>query len=354
MVQIQKVLEAAVAREAEDVILTVGRPPMLRLGTELEPVKTETLEPEDTVSLMKSITPERYQQQLQEEGSADFGFSFEEQGRFRVAIFRQSGNVCVVLRLIPDRIRGFDELGLGDEIKELLYKPRGLVLVTGPTGSGKTTTLATMIDYVNRHRKQHIITIEDPVEYIHEHKKSVISQRELGTDVPDFARALSTALRQAPDVILVGEMRDLESTRLAIRAAETGHLVFSTVHTQSAHTTVDRIIDEFPHEQQEQVRSQLSTSLLAVLSQTLLPRKNEDGMVAAFEILLVDPAVRNLIREKKTFRIDSVIQTNRKKGMRLMDHSLLELYRDGVITRENVLSRCRYTEDVMEKMKQIA
>ena len=354
MVQIQKVLEAAVAHEAEDIILTVGRPPMLRLGTELEPVQTKTLEPEDTVALMKSITPERYQQQLQENGSADFGFSFEDKGRFRVAVFRQSGNICVVLRLIPNRIRSFNELGLGDEIKELLHKPRGLILVTGPTGSGKTTTLATMLDYINRNRKVHIITIEDPIEYKHDHNKSVISQRELGTDVPDFASALSTALRQAPDVILVGEMRDLESTRLAIMAAETGHLVFSTVHTQSAHTTVDRIIDEFPPRQQEQIRSQLSTSLLAVLSQTLLPRKNEKGMVAAYEILLVDSAVRNLIREKKTFRIDSVIQTNRQKGMRLMDHSLLELYRDGIITRENVLSRCRYADDVREKMKQIA
>lgn len=353
MVQIQKVLSAAISQEAEDIVLTVGRPPLLRLGNALEPLRTEVLEPEDTVGLMKSITPERNQQELQEQGSTDFGFSFERKGRFRVGVFRQSGNICIVLRLIPWRIRTFEELGLDINVQELLYKPRGLILVTGPTGSGKTTTLATMIDHINNTRKVHILTIEDPIEYRHDHKKSVISQRQIGSDVPSFAEALRRAFRHTPDVILVGEMRDLESTRLAITAAETGHLVMSTVHTQSAQGTVDRIIDEFPANQQEQIRAQLADALLAVLAQTLLPRQGEDGLVAAFEILLVTSAVRNLIREKKTFRLDSVIQTSRNRGMQLLDDHLLELYREGAIKRTDVLSRCRYPDEVAKALKEL-
>ena len=352
-VQIQKVLSAAIKKEAEDIILTVGRPPCLRLGNSLVDLETKVLQPEDTTSLMKSITPERNQQELQELGSTDFGFAFQDRARFRVALFRQSGHICVVLRLIPWQIRTFEELGLDINIQELLYKPRGLILVTGPTGSGKTTTLATMIDHINNNRKVHVLTIEDPIEYTHDHKKSVVSQRQIGSDVPDMTEALRRALRQAPDVILVGEMRDLESTRLAISAAETGHLVLSTVHTQSAQNTVDRIIDEFPPNQQEQIRSQLADALLAVLSQTLLPRKKEDGMVAAFEILLVTSAVRNLIREKKTFRIDSVIQTSRNKGMQLLDDHLLQLYRQGIIKRTDVLTRARYSEEIAKSLKEV-
>jgi len=353
MVQIQKLLSVAIAKSAEDLILTVGRPPLLRLHNYLEPLPTKVLSPEDTVGLMKSITPERHQQELQEKGSTDFGFSFEKKARFRVAVFRQSGNICVVLRLIPWHILSFDELGLGGNIQELLYRPRGLLLVTGPTGSGKTTTLATMIDHINKTRKVHILTIEDPVEYKHEHNKAVISQREVGSDVPNFAEALRRAFRQTPDVILVGEMRDLESTQLAITAAETGHLVLSTVHTQSAQGTVERIIDEFPGNQQEQIRTQLASSLLAVLAESLVPRCDRPGLVAAFEILLVTSAVRNIIREKKTFRIDSVIQTSRDKGMRLLDDSLLELYGRGMIERSEVMSRCRYPDEVANALREI-
>jgi len=352
MIQMEKVLAAAIKYEAEDIIITVGRPPVLRLRGELNDLPTKTLEPEDTVSLMKSITPERRQQELQEMGSTDFGFSFGTKARFRVACFRQQGNICVVLRLIPWKIRTFQDLGLDMHVQELLYQSRGLILVTGPTGSGKTTTLATMVDYVNTNRKLHILTIEDPIEYRHPHKKSLVSQRELGTDVPSFAEALRRGLRESPDVILVGEMRDLESTQLAITAAETGHLVVSTVHTKGAQDTVERIIDQFSAAQQQQVRTQLASSLLAVLSQTLMPRASGSGLVAAFEILLANSAVRNLIRENKTFQIDSVIQTNRDKGMRLLDDSLVSLYKKGIIERAEVMMRCRYPADVTSVLRE--
>jgi len=267
-------------------------------------------------------------------------------------VFRQQSNVCVVLRLIPNRIRSFDELGLGPSVQELLFRPRGMVLVTGPTGSGKTTTLATMINHINMTRKVHILTIEDPIEYVQQHGKSVISQREVGVDVPTFPEALRRALREAPDVILVGEMRDLDSTRLAITAAETGHLVLSTVHTQSAQSTVERIIDEFPPNQQAQIRIQLANSLLAVLAQTLVPRIG-GGLVAAYEVLIVTAAVRHLIRDNKTFRIDSAIQTGRDRGMQLLDDHLLDLYGKGIIERTDVLTRCRYPEEVAKTMVQM-
>jgi len=353
MIQIDKVIAVAIQKEAEDIVLTVGRPPMLRLNGQLQKLNTDTLTPVDTVALMKSITPERYQQELQEEGSTDFGFSYQEQATFRVAAYRQRGQISVVLRLIPNKIRSFSELGLGAGIQELLFRPRGLILVTGPTGSGKTTTLATMIDHINETRQVHILTIEDPIEYRHSHKKSVVSQREVGVDVPSFATALRRSLRQSPDVILVGEMRDLESTQLAITASETGHLVLSTVHTQSAQSTVERIIDEFPGNQQAQIRVQLANSLLAILAQTLIPRVS-GGLVAAYEVLLATPAVRHLIRDNKTFRIDSTIQTGRDRGMRLLDDHLLELYQQGIIERSEVMLRCRYPDEVAKVIMDMA
>jgi len=353
MIQMEKLLAVAIKQEAEDIIITVGRPPVLRVRGQLEDLPTKVLEPEDTVALMKSITPERRQQELQEMGSTDFGFAFEQKARFRVAAFRQQGNIGVVLRLIPWRIRSFKELGLEMLIQELLYRPRGLLLVTGPTGSGKTTTLATMIDHINMNRKVHIITVEDPIEYRHPHKKAVVTQRELGADVPNFAEALRRALRQTPDVILVGEMRDLDSTQLALQAAETGHLVLSTLHTNSAQETVDRIIDQFPANQQQQVRTQLAASLLAVLSQSLVPRIDTPGLVAAYEIMIANSAVRNLIRENKTFRIDSTIQTSRDKGMKLLDDSLLDLCSRKIIDKTEVLTRCRYPAEAAEKLKEM-
>jgi len=353
MIQMEKLLAAAVKQHVEDIILTVGLPPNFRLYGQFESLPTKVLEPEDTVALMKSITPERHQQELQEEGSTDFGFSYKDQTRFRVAAFRQNGYICVVLRLIPSHIRSFEELGLDIHIQELLYRPRGMLLVTGPTGSGKTTTLATMIDHINSNRKVHIVTIEDPVEYRHTHKKAIISQREVGSDVRSFSEALSRTLRQTPDVILVGEMRDLESTRLAVSAAETGHLLLSTVHTNSAQETVERIIEQFSAQEQQQIRTQLASCLLAVLSQSLIPRADGSGLVAAFEIMIANNAVRNLIRENKTFRIDSTIQTNRDKGMNLLDDSLVSLYSKGIIDRTEVLTRARYPEEVSETLKEI-
>jgi twitching motility protein PilT len=299
-------------------------------------LETKMLEPEDTVALMKSITPERCQQELQEVGGADFGFAFGEQGRFRVSVFKERGHVAISLRLIPMKLMSFKELGTPPVVVELCKRPRGLILVTGPTGSGKSTTLATMIDYLNETFDYHIITIEDPIEFYHNHKRSTVTQREVGVDVPSFAEAVRRSLRQDPDVILVGEMRDLETIESAITAAETGHIVFATLHTTGAQGTVNRIIDAFPANQQEQIRTQLSTSIIGILSQVLLPRIS-GGRVAAYEMLVVTPAVANLIRESKTYRITSTIQTGQKLGMQLLDDHMFRLWRDGVVPKHEIL-----------------
>ena len=333
---IDRILETCIKRAASDIHLTVGRPPVLRMHGRLRSLETKVLEPDDTVSLMKSITPDRNQQEIQEEGGTDFGFAFGEAGRFRVSVFRQKGNLALVLRLIPSRLLSFEQIGLPKIAQALCRRPRGLFLVTGPTGCGKTTTLATMVDYINTNFDRHIITIEEPIEYYHKHKKSLINQREVGLDVPSFSEALRRALRQDPDVILVGELRDLETMEAAIRAAETGHLVFSTVHTTGCQGTVNRIIDAFPHEQQEQIRVQISTNLVAVLSQALCPRLDK-GMVAAYEFMVATPAISNLIRENKTFRIDSSIQTGKKYGMQLLDEHLLSLYQQKIISAEEAM-----------------
>ncbi len=347
---IDRILETCIKRGASDIHLTVGRPPVLRLHGHLRSLETKVLEPEDTVALMKAITPERNQQEIQEEGGTDYGFAFGDAGRFRVSVFRQKGNLAVVLRLIPCKLLTFDEIGLPKICQALCRRPRGLFLVTGPTGSGKTTTLASMLNYINENFDRHIVTVEEPIEYYHHHKKSVFNQREVGSDVPSFSEALRRVLRQDPDVILVGELRDLETMESAIRAAETGHLVFSTVHTTGCQGTVNRIIDAFPHEQQEQIRVQLSTNLIAVLSQALCPRR-EKGMVAAYEFMVVTPAISNLIRENKTFRIDSSIQTGKKFGMQLLDEHLLQLYKDEVITAEEAMDKARNPADMQEKIE---
>lgn len=347
---IDRILETCIKRGASDIHLTVGRPPVLRLQGRLRSLETKVLEPEDTVALMKSITPERNQQEIQEEGGTDYGFAFGDAGRFRVSVFRQKGNLAIVLRLIPSRLLTFDEIGLPVICQALCRRPRGLFLVTGPTGCGKTTTIASMINYINENFDRHIVTVEEPIEYYHPHKKSVLNQREVGNDVPSFAEALRRVLRQDPDVVLVGELRDLETMEAAIRAAETGHLVFSTVHTTGCQGTVNRIIDAFPHEQQEQIRVQLSTNLIAVLSQNLCPRK-EKGMVAAYEFMVVTPAIANLIRENKTFRIDSSIQTGKKYGMQLLDEHLMQLYRDEIITAEEAMDKARNPVEVQEKIE---
>jgi twitching motility protein PilT len=317
----------------------------------LRSLETKSLEPEDTVALMKSITPERNQQEMQEEGGTDFGFAFGDAGRFRVSVFRQKGNMSVVLRLIPSKILTFDQIGLPPIVQALCRRPRGLFLVTGPTGSGKTTTLATMIDYINTNMDHHIITVEDPIEYYHVHKKSCVSQREVGVDVPSFSEALRRSLRMDPDVILVGEMRDLETMESAIRAAETGHLVFATLHTTGAQGTINRIIDAFPVDQQEQIRVQLSVTLLAVLSQTLVPTLDGKGRVAAYEFLVVTPAIANLVRENKTYRIDSSIQTGKKYGMQLLDEHLWKLVDGGICKGDECLEKARHPGDFQEKME---
>ncbi|MCE5229792.1 type IV pilus twitching motility protein PilT [bacterium] len=348
---INEMLKIVTDRDAADLHLRVGKPPVIRLHGEFEPLDPQPLTPEDTERLMKEITPPRYQQMLQEQGSADFAYAFSEQARFRTNIFRSMSNVGIVMRLIPTRIFSFEQLGLPKEtIYPVLQAHRGMVIVTGPTGSGKTTSLATMIDWINSNRAVHIITIEDPIEYTHKHKKAIISHRELHVDTPSFANALRGALRQDPDVILVGEMRDLETMEAAITAAETGHLVFGTLHTIGAANTVDRIIDQFPANQQEQIRAVLSVALTSIISQTLMPKASGKGRIAAFEIMHNTPAVANLIREKKTNRLTSIIQTSAKLGMITLDDYMFMLYRKGIISGEICLERAQNYEEMRKRL----
>jgi len=344
-----RLLEACVAQEASDLHLVTGRPPVLRIDGTLRSLETKILEPDDTTALMKSVTPDRNQQELQEEGGTDFGFAYGDVARFRVSIFRQKGNISIVMRRIPTTIMTFEEIGLPKICAALCRRPRGMFLVTGPTGCGKTTTLACMINYINESFDRHIITIEEPIEYYHPHKKSIINQREVGVDVPSFGEALRRVLRMDPDVILVGELRDLETIESAVRAAETGHLVFSTVHTTSAAGTITRLIDVFPVDQQEQIRIQLSSNLIAVLSQALCPLATGRGRIAAYEFMVVTPAIANLIRENKTYRIDSSIQTGKKLGMQLLDEHLWKLYDTGIINLEEMIDKGRQPGALQDK-----
>ena len=348
---IDRLLETCIKRGASDLHLTVGLPPTLRLYGRLRPLETKVLDPEDTVALMKAITPERAQQELQEEGGTDFGFAFGDAGRFRVSVFQQKGNVALSLRLIPSKLFSFEEIGLPTIVRTICRRPRGIFLVTGATGSGKTTTLATMIDYVNRTFDKHIVTIEDPIEYYHPHRASIVNQREVGVDVPSFAEALRRVLRMDPDVILVGELRDLETIEAALRAAETGHLVFGTLHTTSAQGTVTRIVDQFPADQQEQIRIQLASTLVAVLCQALLPRIDARGRVAAFEFLYVTNAISNLIRENKVFRIPSSIQTGKRYGMRMLDEDLFRLYSEGKINAEDAIDHSQHPAGMRDRLE---
>ena len=350
-IQIDDLLELAVQEGASDLHLAVGLPPVLRIHGSLAPLDAEPLTPDDTDRLMRSFTPEHHVRSLEENLGSDFGFGFKDAARFRVSIFRQKGHVGIVLRQIPTRMLTLEEIGLPAQMKDLLFKPRGLILVTGPTGSGKTTTLASMLNIINQERDCHIITVEDPIEYYHQHKKSVVTQREIGVDVPTFKEALRRALRQDPDVILVGEMRDLETMEAAITAAETGHLVFATLHTTGAARTVDRIVDAFPTNQQEQIRTQLSTSIVAVISQILMPRKDKPGRIAAFEIMIATPSIRSLIRDNKTFRITSDLQTGAKWGMQTLDSHLIELWRSGKIPYEELVTKAQDTEEIMQQVR---
>jgi len=346
-------LQLVVTEGASDLHVRVATAPVIRLHGVLHRVDGPPLKAEDTEELMRSITSEDHVQHVRERGGADFGFAFGELARFRVSVFKEKGNFGMVLRQIPTKLLTLEQIGIPLSVRELLYKPRGLVLVTGPTGSGKTTTLASMINIINLERDDaHIITIEDPIEYYHTHKKAVVTQREIHVDVPNFAEGLRRALRQDPDIILVGEMRDLETIDAAITAAETGHLVFGTLHTTGAAKTIDRIINAFPSNQQEQIRIQLSTVLQAVVSQLLLPRHDKPGRIAVFEIMINTPSISALIRDNKTFRVNSDIQTGAKYGMVTLDGFLMEKYAQGLISREEVVTKSQDPVTIQSKLQE--
>ncbi len=347
---IHKLFDTMVELNASDLHITVGRPPVLRLKGRLRNLDIPNVTDEDAKALISEIISPGKKKELDDCGSADFGWAHGTAARFRVAVFRQKGKHAMVCRLIPSRLLTFEQIGLTDDVIKLLNRPRGLLLVTGPTGSGKTTTLATMVDHINQNNEHHIITIEDPIEYFHEHKKCIVNQREVGTDVTSFAEAIRRALREDPDVILLGEMRDLETISTAITAAETGHLVFGTLHTTGSARTVDRIIDQFPPEQQEQVRVQLSVSLIGVISQVLMPKKDGSGVVAGFEVMTMTPGIENHIRKNETFKIPSAIQTGRQSGMFLLDDHLWDLYQRDVIDQAQLLSKCQNPRSIREKL----
>ena len=347
---IEEILNYAIEKEASDIHITVGRPRSVRLHGIIISLEGKPLTPQDTESLAKEITTEEQRKKIEEVGGIDFGFSFSDKARFRVSCFKQRGTFAMVLRQLPSRFYTFDEIGLPKQLMELLSRPRGLILVTGPTGSGKTTSLATMLNYINENFQRHIVTAEDPIEFMHPHKKSIVTQREVGEDVPSFSEAVIKALRQDPDVILIGEMRDLATMESAIRAAETGHLVFSTLHTTGAARTVDRIIDVFPSHQQTQIRVQLASTLIAVVSQTLLPRiDSKGGRVCAFEVMIATPAIRNLIREGKTYQVVSEIQTGTRYGMKALDDHLKELYMSGIISYDGMIEAAQDPRELAER-----
>jgi len=342
-------LELVVEQNASDLHLQVGQAPTLRMSGSMLPIEGEPLTPHDTEQLMLSITPDAHVQNAKLNGGADFGFAYLDKARFRVSVLRAKGNYGMVLRQIPNKMFGLRDIGLPDKIRELLYRPRGLILVTGPTGSGKSTTLASMINYVNENREGHIITIEDPIEYYHNHKRCLVTQREIGVDVPSFAEAIRRALRQDPDIILVGEMRDLETIEAAISAAETGHLVFGTLHTNSAAKTIDRIVDAFPANMKDMIRTQLASSVQAVISQVLC-KKIGGGRVAGYEIMVTTTSIASLIRENKTFRISSDIQTGASLGMITMDTHLMSLFNKELITADEALEKCQDPIVMREKL----
>ncbi len=341
LVPMEDLLRLVIDEGASDLHLSVGAPPAVRLHGRLVKLELPSLAGEDTETLARAITSDSNLQRVNEVGSVDFAFTFRESNRFRVSVYRQKGFLGLALRLVPNRMMSLEEIGLPPAVRGLLSLPRGLILVTGPTGSGKTTTLASMLDVINSTTQGHIVTIEDPIEYFHEHRMGIVNQREVGVDVSSFAEGLRRALRQDPDVILVGEMRDLETMETAITAAETGHLVFATLHTTGAPRTVDRIIDAFPSTQQEQIRTQVSTNLKAVISQLLLPRLDGKGRVAAFEVMINTPSIAALIRDNKTFRIANDILTGSKFGMVSLETSLVELYLRGLISLEQVLTKAQ-------------
>jgi twitching motility protein PilT len=351
MHNIQDLMNAALTAGASDLHIAVGAPASIRSDGGLQHLAGKPeLDAAAAEGICRSLCSDSQWKEVQDVGGADFGMAHSSGNRFRVSVLRQKGSYGAVLRVIPQKLFDVHELGLPEASLDLLSRPRGLVLVTGPTGSGKTTTLAAMIDWININRDRHIITIEDPIEYYHEHKRSIVTQREVGVDVPNFGEALRRALRQDPDVILVGEMRDLETISAAITAAETGHLVFGTLHTTGSARTMDRIIDAFPANQQSQIRAQLSTSIQAVISQVLVPRADGNGRVGAFEVMLMNSAIGNLIRKGETHKIQSTIQTSKRFGMVTLDDYLLDLVRKGTITGEVAIESAQNRDDLASRL----
>ena len=347
--EMNDLLKLMIDQDASDLHIQVNHTPALRISGSIKPVEGPILSASDTEGLMKSITSIENQEQLKVSGGADFGYSFQEKSRFRVSVLRAKGDYGMVLRQIPKDLFELSDIGLPDMVKDLISRPRGLILVTGPTGSGKSTTLASMVNWINENHDGHIITIEDPIEYFHDHKNCVVTQREVGTDVTSFSSAIRGALRQDPDVILVGEMRDLETIEAAVSAAETGHLVFATLHTTGAARTVDRIIDAFPSETKDQIRTQLASSVIAVISQVLC-KKVGGGRIASFEIMVTTTSIAQLIRENKTFRIGSDIQTGVSHGMISLDAHLLHLFKGNLITAEEALSKSQVSDSMRTKL----
>ena len=343
---IDRYLEGLWERGGTDLHITAGAPPLVRVDGKLGPLNDdEPLRAEDTAQLILSVLTEDLKQQFRRTKEVDFSFSWHDQTRFRANVFYQQGSIAMALRAIPFRIPSFEELGLPPIIEQLANLPQGLLLVTGPTGSGKSTTQASVIDYINANRQCHILTIEDPIEYVHRHKLSAVNQREVGFDTDSFERALRSALREDPDVILVGEMRDPETIQFALTIAETGHLVFATLHTNDAMTALDRIVDVFPGERQQQIRVQLAASLAGVISQRLIPR-TDSGLVAAFEVITANNPIRNLIREGKTHQIRNVVSTNLREGMQTMEVALNELVEQGVISYQDAVDRSMHPKEI--------
>ncbi len=345
---IEELLITAKENKASDVHITVGLPPKMRINGILVDMDYPRLLPPDTEAVISTMMSDKRLQQFEELGEIDFSYSIPQIGRYRVNVFHQRGSMAASIRLVSTKIPLLEELGIPKSVVDLYQKKRGLVLVTGPTGSGKSTTLASIIDRINSMREVHVITLEDPIEYLHNHKKAMVNQREVGLDTHSYSNALRAALREDPDVILVGEMRDLETISTAITAAETGHLVLSTLHTIGAASTIDRIVDVFPPHQQQQIRVQLSMVLESVISQQLIPTADKKSRVAAFEVMHSTPAIKNLIREAKSPQINSTIQTSKKLGMQTMDDAIFDLYMKGDIDKENAVS---YAQDsqIMEK-----
>ncbi len=332
---IMNLLELAHQHKASDIHITVNSAPMFRIHGELKAVSNELLTPEATMNMAKELLTREQYEEFMTRGDLDLSYGIPNVSRYRVNVFRQKGNISLTIRLIPTKIPAMEALGLPAMAEEFARKPQGLLLVTGPTGSGKSTTLAAILDYINRTRNDHIITLEDPIEFVHHHKKCIVNQREIGADTDSFTTGLRAALRQDPDVILVGEMRDLETISIAITAAETGHLVFGTLHTADAPQTIDRIIDVFPPEAQQQVRIQLASVLLGVMAQRLLPTADGSGRVAAIEVMVSTPAIANLIRSEKVHQIRSTMQTGKAQGMQTMETALRDLLQKRLITMDS-------------------